>query len=134
MAPKTERPRFNGADDDLAKALSIASPRDIQYAEDPSASVNVKLLLKQKKRLQDLHQLQANLSFNKSQVKEVLKAIAEKNKEAWRYDDDLRDEFVRVVTLRLTAMCRHVAQARQRKTKNANLDQRAVRHAFAHIG
>ena len=109
--PAKQRPRFNGDDEALGKALMMATPRDVQYVEDHKKPRNTKLLIKQRDRLNRLMDLQPSLSFKKSQLERVLLHIATTKQKDWNYNEELCKEFSEVVAARVHSMCRHMAQA-----------------------
>ena len=117
MAPLGARARFHGAPETIADAiLSVATSRSWLIYDDrehvSSVQLDVGKVRKAHRVLHALYNIQPNLSFNKSSVKQAIKIVLEKRagNPAWSLKDIDEKAYITCMTNRLTNVCRCVSQ------------------------
>ena len=72
------------------------------------------------KILNDLHELQPNLSFNRSQLQEVMAKVFDQNYKEWKMNEKHKADYVEVMTRRIKNLARFVHQGETHETLWAN--------------
>jgi hypothetical protein len=111
------RSRYDGSVEDLHAAIRpyVTSTGWFQYHEKVSEHIRSDILVANKQLLRTLTELSPNLSFNKSQLEQVLNRLLDEKAFPELTDQSSRDHWVDVYCKRLQVACRHTSQSRLRK-------------------
>ncbi len=120
------RTRFRGSDDDLKEVyVKHATQRGrsfVNYAEDlkvAETSLDKAKIQAHHEVLHDLHKLQRNLCFVKSQQHRVLSEVVKTFGPKWRFSETQAKEWVGHITLRLRNICYVVSQGEKKSPQTS---------------